>query len=94
MRSAGEIVFSFSVAQRAIAGERVLLAAGVGTRVMSLPSRLGEGCGICLRVDAGDRERALAVLTGAGAEPEGVYQKIGEGGGVEYRPLSPGAGDA
>ncbi len=80
-----EVVITFAVTRAAIAGERVLLAAGLKVRVMSRPAVLGDGCGICLRVAEGDRERAVAILGDAQVEAGPVYWKRQDRGGTIYR---------
>lgn len=79
-----EVVFTFVDTRNAIGGEHALLAAGVPVRIMSRPSALGEGCGICLRVDEAERERAAAVMRGASVEIEAVYLKLRKNGKVAY----------
>lgn len=80
-----EIVFTFLTTYNAICGERALLDAGLAARVMPRPSALGQGCGICLRVDEADGKRAEAALASAGVAVEGVYMKFRDGRRMEYR---------
>lgn len=82
-----ETVFTFSTTHNAINGEKALLSAGVGARVMPRPSALGQGCGICLRVDDADRERAVAALDAAGVVVEALFAKIRHPDRTEYRKL-------
>lgn len=80
-----EIVFTFPDTHSAMAGERALTEAGVPVRVMSKPSSLGEGCGICLRVDPVERNRAEAVFRGK-VRTAGVFLKTRENGATCYEP--------
>jgi hypothetical protein len=60
-----EIIITFRNTHDAIMGERKLLDAGIDVRIMSMPSRLGPACGICLRVNPGDIEKARMLLGGS-----------------------------
>jgi len=82
-----EAVFTFHNTRGAIGGERTLLEAGIKVKVMALPSSLGAGCGLCLRVDRPDYPAALELLEGAGFSPEGAYQKTSENGRTVYEPV-------
>jgi predicted transcriptional regulator len=79
-----EIVFTFHNTHGAIAGEQALMNGGLKVRVMALPSSLGAGCGLCLRVAEADLSRALDLLAGAGLEAQGLYRKIGVNGKFSY----------
>ncbi|MDR2947516.1 MAG: DUF3343 domain-containing protein [Candidatus Adiutrix sp.] len=70
-----EIVFTFHSTHGAMAGEQALLTGGMAVRVMALPSSLGAGCGLCLRVAHADLEASRRLLAGAGIEPEGIFAK-------------------
>ncbi len=83
-----EAVFTFRQTRGAIGGEKTLLEAGIAVKVMALPSSLGAGCGLCLRVAAPDCQRSLELLTRAGQEPEGIYYKTRENGRTVYKPVS------
>lgn len=82
-----EIVFTFPDARNAMDAERILLDNGVPVRVMSRPSALGEGCGICLRVDPDKRDRAETVLRNGGIQTGGVFSKRRENGRTLYQAL-------
>ena len=79
-----EAVFTFTSTHDAIHGERLLLEAGVPVRVMALPSSIGAGCGLCLRVAADALESSRALLEGGGVIPEGRYLKETHDGRVTY----------
>lgn len=70
-----EIVLTFRETRDAIAAEKALADAGLPVRVMSRPSALGEGCGICLRLDVDRRQSAVAALCDAGIICEALYLK-------------------
>ena len=81
-----EIVFTFQNSRGAIAGEKALLDAGIAVRVMPRPSALGEGCGICIRVDESHYGKAEAVLREAGIAIEATYTKDKVDGKTVYTP--------
>ena len=91
-----EAVFTFHTTHGAITGERVLEEAGVKVRVMALPSSLGAGCGLCLRVAAEALEEAAGRLAAASIYPQGAYFKRAESGRISYEPapLSLNAGQS
>lgn len=82
-----EVVFTFYNTHGAIAGEQALLAGGFEVRVMSLPSSLGAGCGICLRVDHICGAAAQRRLAAAGIEVQGSYLAEKKQGKTLYTPL-------
>lgn len=79
-----EIVLTFANTNSAIQAEHVLLKAGIDVRVMSLPSAIRAGCGICLRLAPGDMRSAWPVLQQAGSEVEASYVRHVRGGSSEY----------
>ncbi|MDR1045646.1 MAG: DUF3343 domain-containing protein [Candidatus Adiutrix sp.] len=84
-----EIVFTFHNTHSAIGGEKALMNGGLKVKVMALPSDLGAGCGLCLRVEEADLSRALELLAGAGLAAEGLYRKIKAHGKFGYEALGP-----
>lgn len=82
-----EAVFTFHSTHDAIRGERRLLDGGVKVRVMALPSCLGAGCGICLRVAMEDVAVCRGFLHEEGIVPQAVYQKAVECGVMRYLPI-------
>lgn len=82
-----EVIFTFRNTHQAIKGEQTLLEANLAVRVMALPSALGAGCGLCLRVAPNDRAAGLGFLAAGEIEPEGVYLKSMGGGTAVYSPL-------
>ena len=81
-----ETVFTFHSTHEAMAGERALIDGGVKVRVMALPSSLGAGCGLCLRVDQNDLEITSQLFAAVGLQPEGTYFKRVENGITTYQP--------
>jgi len=53
------LVYSTSHALRA---EKLLKEAGIECRLTPVPRRLSSDCGICVRIDRADRDRAERVL--------------------------------
>lgn len=82
-----EIVFTFPNTHNAMAGEKALMDRQVDVRVMARPSALGDGCGICLRVDPQSRVQAEEVLRECGVEVDGMYEKSRVDGSTCYEPL-------
>ena len=84
-----EAVFTFHSTHDAINGERLLLEGGVKVKVMALPSSLGAGCGLCLRVASAELEQSRSLMGGASIQPEAVYLKQTENGKAVYTPFDP-----
>jgi Protein of unknown function (DUF3343). len=82
-----EIVLTFPNARNALSGEKALGDAGVAVRVMSRPSVLGEGCGICLRTDEDNRDRTVLIVNEAGIEVEAIFLMTRTNGKSEYTRL-------
>ncbi len=57
-----EIVITFDSTNQAIAGENSVFENGINASVMPLPSTLGAGCGMCLRVKEDEIKSTLIVL--------------------------------
>ncbi|UQZ88405.1 hypothetical protein C4J81_03945 [Deltaproteobacteria bacterium Smac51] len=87
-----EVVFTFHTTHAAISGERVLLENGVKVKVMPLPSSLGAGCGLCLRVDDSELEKSRQLMAAENIEPEDIYDKTTEQNQTLYRRRRAGPG--
>ncbi len=48
----------------ALHAEKLLKAAGVKCKLIPVPRHLSSDCGVCLRIDGADRDRAAGVLAG------------------------------
>lgn len=81
-----EIVFSFTTTNQVIQAEQILLAAEMAPRVMSLPSQIKAGCGLCLRLDREEASGARGVLAAKTIVPEGMYQRGITAAGSVYEP--------
>lgn len=79
-----EAVFTFHNTHDAINGERLLLEGGIKVKVMALPSSLGAGCGLCLRIAADELYFSQRLLGESAISPEGVYFKTKENGKAVY----------
>ena len=85
--TAMETIITFRSTRDAIKSERVLLEGGLAVKTMALPSALGAGCGLCLRLQENELDSGRGLLMAAGVEPEGFYFKeIHEGRSI-YRPV-------
>lgn len=87
-----EIILTFQTTRAAINGERRLLAAGLKIKTMALPSALGDGCGLCLRLEESDFNAALETLKSVGLEPKGVFSRLVENGRSVYRVVPDNSG--
>ena len=81
-----EVVFTFSETAAAIKGEAALEEGGLAVKVMPRPPALGAGCGLCLRLPAAEAAAGLRLLTAAGLEAQGLYDRLEADGAVSYRP--------
>ncbi|MCC8166879.1 MAG: DUF3343 domain-containing protein [Planctomycetes bacterium] len=84
-----EIVFVFPTTHNALAGEKSLLMAGIDVRVMTRPSSLGDGCGICLRIDEDQRNDAECALRDNDVLVGGIYIKSSDNGKTVYEESVP-----
>ena len=75
MEAASHTLFLVPSANHAMAGEQALKDAGVPCRLIPVPRSLSSQCGVCLRVAAAHRERALAALEEAGTTLEGIHDR-------------------
>lgn len=79
-----EYIFTFQNTHEAIYGERLLLAEKLAVRVMALPAKIAAGCGICLRVNPDELERARRLLTQGGVRVDGLYSMQKDGREAVY----------
>jgi hypothetical protein len=79
-----EVLFTFNTVRDAIRAEKALIDASVPVRVMPMPEAIGPRCGMCIRVDPPDRERALSAIPVAIKQ---VYTVRDTGNGKTYTPL-------
>ncbi|MCC8108905.1 MAG: DUF3343 domain-containing protein [Planctomycetes bacterium] len=79
-----EIVFVFPTTHNALAGEKALLMAGIDVRIMTRPASLGEGCGICIRIDENHRDDAEDALRDNDVSIGGIYLKHSDAGKTVY----------
>ena len=82
-----EIIITFGTTRDAIKSGQVLLEAGLPVKTMALPSALGAGCGLCLRLKVNEFDSGRVILVAAGIEPEGFYYKEMNEGRSVYRPV-------
>lgn len=82
-----EIVLTFPNVHNALRGEQALLDSSLAVRIMSRPAALGEGCGICLRVNVDEYEAALDALQKAAVVLEAAYLKEQKQDGIIYQRL-------
>jgi hypothetical protein len=68
------VVFLVRAISHAIKGEAALAKAGIAHKLVPVPRTLGSDCGVCVRVDPADRERAEATLRAAGVEVTAIHE--------------------
>ncbi|MEL3906700.1 MAG: DUF3343 domain-containing protein [Treponema sp.] len=71
MNSEEFCVISFDTSHQAIAAEMAVTGLA-GARLIPLPPEISEGCGLALRINREDSEKAVELLQAGGA----VYQDI------------------
>jgi len=65
-------VISFDTSHQAIAAETAVTGLS-GARLIPLPPEISEGCGLALRVNREDAEKAVGLLQTSGAAYQDVY---------------------
>ncbi len=65
------LVFSTSQALRV---EKLLTKGGVPCRLVPTPPNLSSGSGVCVRINAVDRELAITILKANGATVDGLHE--------------------
>ena len=58
----------------AIRGENLLSRAGIESKLIPVPRTISSDCGVCLRIDPQDEERAQLVLEDGRLEIDGIHQ--------------------
>lgn len=79
-----EYILTFERTMDAIQGESCLLEGLLDVKVMSLPSSIQAGCGICLRVSPEQLAQACLILDSAHIVPGGLYQRTLVQGASQY----------
>jgi Protein of unknown function (DUF3343). len=82
-----EIVLTFPNVQNALRGEQALLDSGLAVRIMSRPAALGEGCGICLRINVDEYDAVRESLQDAAVLLEAAHLKEQGKNGTAYTQL-------
>jgi len=67
------VIVLFPGTSHAVRAESLLVRAGVPCRLIPVPRDLSTDCGVCLRLEPEDEERALGVLSKAGLAIESVH---------------------
>jgi hypothetical protein len=74
MTGGGHIVILVYSTSRALRAEKLLQEAGIACKMIPVPRHLSSDCGVCVRVERGDREATLRALEAAGLEIEAVHE--------------------
>lgn len=83
-----EVIFTFSSTNAAIKAETVLIQAGLAVKVMSLPSSIKAGCGICLRFQPNQARVAIQTLDQSGTTVSELWMRTTDNSNSRYKPLS------
>lgn len=69
-------LLTFFASHHAIRGDKVLRAAGLQTELIPGPKDLSPNCGVALRFEYSERDRALAVLASKKVEIDEVMEYV------------------
>jgi hypothetical protein len=58
----------------AIRAEHLLNQAGIGCKMIPVPRHLSSNCGVCVRIERTDVERARQVLQHSNLDIEGIFE--------------------
>jgi len=67
-------VFLFYTSSAAFQAEKALKDAGLAVKLVPTPRQLSSDCGVALRLDWSEAERARALLAEVGVEHAGLHQ--------------------
>jgi len=67
-------VFLFYTSSAAFQAEKALKDAGLAVKLVPTPRQLSSDCGVALRLDWREAERAQALLAETGVEHAGLHQ--------------------
>lgn len=70
-------ILTFFSTHHALSAEKLLKQNGVEQTVVPTPRELSGNCGIAIRIDAADADRARRLLADAGIEVEGIHPSPG-----------------
>lgn len=73
MSSLPLVVILFHTSNHSFRAERLLKEQGVACRQVPVPRHLSSECGVCLRLEAAEEERAVTILLAAKVEMAGVH---------------------
>ena len=57
----------------AIRAEKLIKKAGISCKLIPVPRHLSSDCGVCVRLEQSNREKAINILEEANIEYEGVH---------------------
>lgn len=57
----------------AIRAEKLIKKAGITCKLIPVPRHLSSDCGVCIRLEQSNREKAINILEEANIEYEGVH---------------------
>ena len=67
-------VITFNSIHRVMKAEKILKREGVSITLVPTPRRISSDCGMVVRVDCGELDRAQKILKTSGLDVEGIYE--------------------
>jgi len=86
-----EYIIAFKNTNFSIKAERCLLEQKLRVAVMTLPSQIRAGCGICLRIPPEDIKLALGALSNEGIDGMEMYSRIAKDNKFVYAEVKDGS---
>ena len=73
---ADQSVVLFHSTAHALRAEKVLIQAGFKIKMIPTPRQLSSDCGVCVRVNRGEKEQAVSILSEGRVEIDGVHDLL------------------
>ena len=73
MKDKKNSVILLHATSHALRAEKLIMKAGISCRLIPVPRYLSSDCGVCIRLEQVNRNKAIKVLEEANIEYEGVH---------------------
>lgn len=73
MNAKTDTVILLHATSHAIRAEKLIKKAGISCKLIPVPRHLSSDCGVCVRLEQSNREKAINILEEANIEYEGVH---------------------